>query len=84
MKIASIDLANFKRFANLHIEIRNSLTKDVADQFLLLGDNGTGKTTVLQAVAFCLSLASWRTEECQGVDWLGWVPGRYERWGDQW
>ena len=81
MKIASIDLVDFKRFANLHIEIRNSLTKDVADQFLFLGDNGTGKTTVLQAVALCLSLASWRTRSVREFDWLGWVPGRYERWG---
>ena len=81
MKIASISLVNFKRFANLHIEIRNSLVTDVADQFLFLGDNGTGKTTVLQAVALCLSLASWRTRSVTDFDWLGWVPGRYERWG---
>lgn len=81
MKVASIDLTNFKRFGDLHIDVRNSLTNDVADQFLLLGDNGTGKTTVLQAVALCLSLASWRTRTIEVFDWLGWVPGRYERWG---
>ena len=46
-----------------------------------LGDNGTGKTTVLQAVALCLSLASLRTRSVREFDWLGWVPGRYERWG---
>ena len=59
MKVASIRLQNFKRFEDLEIELRNSLTGDVADRFLLLGDNGTGKTTVLQAIALCLSLASW-------------------------
>jgi predicted ATPase len=81
MKVASIHLTNFKRFEDLHIEVRNSLTGDIAHQFLLLGDNGTGKTTVLQAVALCLSLASWRTRSVKDFDWLGWVPGRYERWG---
>ena len=81
MKVASIDLTNFKRFGDLHIDIRNSLTNDVADQFLFLGDNGTGKTTVLQAVALCLSMASGRTRTVKEFDWLGWVPGRYERWG---
>ncbi len=71
MKIASISLVNFKRFANLHIEIRNSLVKDVADQFLFLGDNGTGKTTVLQAVALCLSLASCAHQERHGFRLAG-------------
>lgn len=49
MKVASIHLKNFKRFEDLKINLRNSLTDDIADRFLLLGDNGTGKTTVLQA-----------------------------------
>jgi hypothetical protein len=46
-----------------------------------LGDNGTGKTTVLQAVALCLSMASGRTRSVADFNWLGWVSGRYERWG---
>ncbi len=81
MRVASIHLENFKRFETLDIELRNSLTQDIADQFLLLGDNGTGKTTVLQAIALCLSLASWRTRSVKDFHWLGWVSGRYERWG---
>src|SRR5712692_2614444 len=81
MKIAKIRLENFKRFHNLEIPVRNRLTDDIANSFLLLGDNGTGKTTVLQAVALCLSLASWRTRNVSEFNWLGWVPGRYERWG---
>jgi len=43
MKISRIHLENFKRFKSLEIEVRNNLTGDIADQFLLLGDNGTGK-----------------------------------------
>lgn len=81
MKVASIHLQDFKRFENLEIKLRNSLTGDIADRFLLLGDNGTGKTTVLQAIALCLSLASRRTRSVRDFHWLGWVSGRYERWG---
>jgi predicted ATP-dependent endonuclease of OLD family len=81
MKIARISLQNFKRFRNYEIQVRNHLTEEVADQFLLLGDNGTGKTTVLQAAALCLSMAAGRTRSVAEFDWLGWVPGRYQRWG---
>ncbi|MCP4690214.1 MAG: AAA family ATPase [Desulfobacterales bacterium] len=82
MKIANIHLENFKRFKSLDIEVRNGLTGDIADQFLILGDNGAGKTTVLQAVALCLSIACGRTRSVEDLNWLGWVPGRYEQWGE--
>lgn len=81
MKISHIKLQNFKRFGTLEIPVKNSLTGDVADQFLILGDNGTGKTTVLQAVALCLSMISGKTRTVADFDWIGWVPGRYSRWG---
>ncbi|MGC8641853.1 MAG: AAA family ATPase [Isosphaeraceae bacterium] len=81
MRIACVRLRDFKRFEELEIDLRSSLTGEIADRFLLLGDNGTGKTTVLQAIALCLSMASWRTRNVADFHWLGWVPGRYERWG---
>lgn len=81
MKVARIRLENFKRFQNLEIQVRNTLTQDIAERFLILGDNGTGKTTALQAVALCLSMACGRTQKVTDFNWLGWVPGRYERWG---
>ncbi|HAT51555.1 MAG: AAA family ATPase [Nitrospirae bacterium] len=81
MKISRIRLENFKRFENLEIPIRNNLTNDVADQFLILGDNGTGKTTVLQSIALCLSRIAEKVQIVSDLDWQGWVPGRYERWG---
>jgi hypothetical protein len=81
MKVARIRLENFKRFQDLEIQVRNTLTQDVAEQFLILGDNGTGKTTVLQAVALCLSMACGRTHKVAEFDWVGWLPGRYQRWG---
>ncbi len=81
MKVASIHLTNFKRFEDLRIDLRSSSTGDVASRFLFLGDNGTGKTTVLQAVALCLSRACNRTTSVKEFNWPGWVAGRYERWG---
>jgi predicted ATPase len=81
VKIASIKLQNFKRFGEITIAVKNELTQDIANQFLVLGDNGTGKTTVLQAVALCLSLASGTTRNIESFDWKGWVPGRYEKRG---
>jgi len=82
MKVARILLENFKRFERLEIKVQNGLTEDVSNQFLLLGDNGTGKTTVLQAVALCLSMAMGRTKSVESFNWLGWIPGRYQRWGE--
>lgn len=81
MKVAHIHLENFKRFKTLDIPVQNSLTEDIADQLLILGDNGTGKTTVLQAVALCLFLAGNATKKVNNFNWLGWLPDRYARWG---
>ena len=80
MKVERVTLRNFKRFDALTIEIKNKALDEVADQFLILGDNGTGKTTVLQAIALCLSKACGRTS-VEAFDWPGWMPGRYKRWG---
>jgi len=81
LKVERVTLKNFKRFGSLTIEIKNQALDEVADQFLILGDNGTGKTTVFQAIALCLSMAARRTASVESFDWLGWVPGRYRRWG---
>ena len=81
MKIESITIQSFKRFENLTVKFQNKATGEIANQFLILGDNGTGKTTVLQAIALCLSMASARIRNVGEFDWIGWVPGRYWRWG---
>lgn len=80
MKVSRIYLKDFKRFKEQEILLRNNLT-DAANQFLFLGDNGTGKTSILQAVALCLSMVSGRIRSVSEFNWQGWVPGRYERWG---
>ncbi|HIJ82984.1 MAG: AAA family ATPase [Magnetococcales bacterium] len=83
MKISRVKLENFKRFKKIEFFVKNELTQDISDQFLILGDNGTGKTTVLQAIALTLSRISAKTASISDFDWQGWIPGRYnyKEWG---
>lgn len=81
MKVSKLKIENFKRFKNLEIEFVNKLTEDISDQFLLLGDNGTGKTTILQAIALCLAMCSGKIRSVSDFSWQGWIPDRYEKWG---
>ena len=81
MKISRLRIENFKRFDQCEINLRNEFTQDIANPFLILGDNGTGKTTVLQAIGLCLSMVSGKIRQVSEFDWQGWVPGRYEKWG---
>jgi len=48
----------------------------------LLGDNGSGKTTVLQAIALALSLATRRTDEVGSFAWHGFLPERLSSLGN--
>ena len=81
MKVERIRLQNFKRFDELSIEFKNRAVDQIADQYLILGDNGSGKTTVLQAMALVLSLVSSKCRSVEDFQWQGWVPGRFMRWG---
>jgi energy-coupling factor transporter ATP-binding protein EcfA2 len=81
MKIERIHIERFKRFNELTIEFKNRAVDQIADQYLLLGDNGSGKTTLLQAIALVLSLVSSKCRSFEDFHWLGWVPGRFMRWG---
>ncbi len=47
----------------------------------LLGDNGSGKTSVLQAIALTLSLATRRTRVIRYFNWHGFLPERISSLG---
>lgn len=47
----------------------------------LLGDNGSGKTSVLQAIALTLSMATRRTPDIASFHWHGFLPERVSTLG---
>ncbi len=51
MKVESILIKNFKRFDHLEVSFKNQTLNTISNRFLVLGDNRTGKTTLLQAIA---------------------------------
>lgn len=81
MKIESVTVRNFKRFDNLEVSFKNKTLQEVADRFLILGDNGTGKTTLLQAIALPLELATKKIQSVSDFDWNGFLSGRFWAWG---
>ena len=81
MKVKSITIHNFKRFEDFHLSLENEVLVEVSDRFLILGDNGTGKTTILQAIALPLALATRRISDISDFHWSGFLAGRYWRNG---
>ncbi len=75
MKLLSAHLVNFKSLGNLQIDFKNA-TGAARQLTCLLGDNGAGKTTALQAIALVLSLATRRTRFADQFDWHGFLAER--------
>lgn len=81
MKVKSVTIHSFKRLENFHISFENEVIEEISDRFLILGDNGTGKTTILQAIALPLALATRRIFDISDFQWSGFLSGRYWRNG---
>jgi predicted ATP-dependent endonuclease of OLD family len=81
MKVESIRIDNFKRFDRLEVSFKNQTLNTISNRFLVLGDNGTGKTTLLQAIALPLALATRQIQRVTDFVLVGEYPGRYQRWG---
>jgi hypothetical protein len=74
MKLRRALIENFKGIRRLEIHFEAS--GSVRPLTVLVGDNGSGKTTALQAIALTLSLATRRTPNASSFNWHGFIPER--------
>lgn len=81
MKVESISIQNFKLFDNLEVSFKHKTLEEVSNRFLVLGDNGTGKTTLLQAIALPLAIATKQIKSVAEFDWPEFLPERFWKWG---
>ena len=76
MKLSHIHIENFKGIKHLDIPLAPELGGDPRRLTCLIGDNGSGKTTALQAIALTISLATRRTRHPDEFRWHGFLPER--------
>lgn len=81
MKLQRVAIENFKGIKALEIDFMSS-SYTPRPLTALLGDNGSGKTTVLQAIALTLSLATRRTRQPADLAWHGFLAERLSTLGD--
>jgi predicted ATPase len=81
MKIQSLELKYFKKFPHLRLDFTDSETGFARDLMVLIGMNGAGKTSLLQAIAATLGVATGRLQKLQDLDWSGFSP---ELLGNNW
>ncbi len=68
MRLEHAQIRHFKAIRDLSLSFL-AASGEPRSLTLLLGDNGSGKTTVLQAIALTLSLASRRIAQPSDFDW---------------
>lgn len=81
MKVQSIELKYFKKIRNYTFDFTDSETGLARDIIVLIGMNGTGKTSLLQAIAATLGVATGRLQKLTDLDWVGF---NYELLGNNW
>lgn len=80
MKLARLEIENFKGIRELKLDFTGP-DGQPRPLTLLLGDNGSGKTTVLQAIALVLGRATQRFFDPAGFQWPGFRPDRFSSLG---
>jgi predicted ATP-dependent endonuclease of OLD family len=78
MKVRRCIIERFKKFdpPGVELDLQNQALGEVADRYLILGDNASGKTTILQAIGLTLSLAQRKIPDQRRFGWTGWAPDR--------
>lgn len=82
MKIERAIIDNFKSIGHIDIDFRDKLTKKIRPVTAIFGDNGSGKTTVLQAIALVISLATRKTKSPGLFKWHGFISDRINSLGE--
>ncbi len=81
MKVQSIKLKYFKKFRERELDFTDPETGLARDVIVLIGMNGTGKTSILQAIAATLGEATGRLQRLSELEWPGF---NYELLGSNW
>lgn len=82
MKVQSVQLRYFKRFWKPPIfDFTDPETGLARDLIVLIGMNGAGKTSLLQAIAATLGVATGRLQKLPDLEWAGF---NYELLGRNW
>lgn len=82
MKVQSVELKYFKRFRNPpRFDFTDPETGLARDLIVLIGMNGAGKTSLLQAIAATLGVATGRLQKLSDLEWPGF---NYELLGRNW
>jgi hypothetical protein len=71
MKVQSVELRCFKRFGRKTISLADEETGLAKDLIVLIGENGAGKSTILQAIAATLGTATRRLAAPAELRWPG-------------
>jgi len=80
MKLKHVIIKNFKGIREIEIPMETAAHKP-RPLTVILGDNGSGKTSILQAIALTLSMATRRTREISSFNWHGFLPERLASFG---
>lgn len=81
MKVQSLQLKYFKQFQELNLDFTDDETGLAQDLILLIGMNGAGKTSILQAIAAALGKATGRLRSPSDLKWPGF---NYELLASNW
>ena len=81
MRLLRASIRNFKGVADLEVDFTSQPGEEPRQMTALIGDNGCGKTTALQAIALTLSLATRRTRDPSTFAWHGFLAERLSSLG---
>ncbi|GJD19147.1 ATPase [Rivularia sp. IAM M-261] len=82
MKVQSVQLKYFKKFrSSPEFDFTDPETGLARDLIILVGMNGTGKTSILQAIAATLGTATGRLQKISDLEWTGF---NYELLSNNW